>query len=49
MNTECSAFVRIHLLGDIATRPLVRPTAVSRFNEQLGRHISLAVLEIEAR
>ena len=23
MNTEYSAFVRIHLLGDIATRPLV--------------------------
>ncbi|WP_232522254.1 hypothetical protein [Sulfuriferula plumbiphila] len=27
MNTECSAFVRIHLLGDIATHPLARPVA----------------------
>ncbi|WP_161984162.1 hypothetical protein [Sulfuriferula plumbiphila] len=27
MNTEYSAFVRIHLLGDIATHPPVRPVA----------------------
>jgi len=38
MNTECSAFVRIHLLGDIATHPLARLVArLPLYPQRVGR------------